>query len=42
MKYDQAVELIIDSLREGLNETDDEVRKLAISQADEDTRLFGG
>lgn len=42
MEYDKAVKLIIESLREGLNETDDEDRKLAISQADEDTRLFGG
>ena len=41
MKYDQALELIKEVLREGLNETDDEFRKLAISQADEDTRLFG-
>jgi len=42
MTYDQALELVLFALKEGLNGTSDENRRLALSEADEDTRLFGG
>ena len=42
MTYDQALELVLFALKEGLNGTCDENRRLALSEADEDTRLFGG
>ena len=42
MNYDQAVKLILDSLKEGIDDTMEETRKLNISNASSKTRLFGG
>ena len=42
MNYEQAVKLILDALKEGIDETAEESRKLKISEASSETRLFGG
>ena len=42
MNYEQAVKLILDSLKEGIDDTTEESRKLNISNASSETRLFGG
>lgn len=42
MNYEQAVKLILDSLKEGIDDTTKESRKLNISNASSETRLFGG
>ena len=42
MNYDQAIKLIIDALKEGIDDTTEESRKLKISEAGSVTRLFGG
>lgn len=41
MKYEEAEMLIIEALKEGLDPTSDEQQKIAINNADENTRLFG-
>jgi len=41
MNYEQAVKLILDSLKEGIDDTTEESRKLNISNANSETRLFG-
>lgn len=42
MNYEQAVKLILDALKEGIDDTAEESRKLKISEASSETRLFGG
>ena len=42
MNYEQAVKLILDSLKEGIDDTTEESRKLNIANASSETRLFGG
>ena len=42
MKYKEAVILVLEALKEGLESSLDEARKAAINKADENTRLFGG
>ena len=42
MNYEQAVKLILDSLKEGIDDTMEESRKLNISDASSETRLFSG
>jgi acyl carrier protein len=42
MNCEQAVKLVLDSLKEGVDDTAEESRKLAISGASSETRLFGG
>ena len=42
MLYEKAVMLVIEALKDSLDDTSDDDRKLMINKADEDTRLFGG
>lgn len=42
MNYEQAVKLILDSLKEGIDDTTEESKKLNIADASSETRLFGG
>ena len=42
MNYEQAVKLILDSLKEGIDDTTEESKKLNIADASSKTRLFGG
>ena len=41
MNYEQAVKLILGALNEGVDDTAEESRKLKISEASSETRLFG-
>ena len=42
MLYEKAVMLVIEALKDSLDDTTNDDRKLMINNADEDTRLFGG
>jgi len=42
MNFEQAVKVVLDSLKEGIDDTTEDSRKLAISNASSETRLFGG
>ena len=42
MLYEKAVMLVIEALKDSVDDTSDDDRKLMIDNADDDTRLFGG
>ena len=42
MNSDKAMELIIDSLKESVDDATEDSKRIAIDQASSDTRLFGG
>jgi acyl carrier protein len=42
VNYDQAVKLVIDALKEGIDESMEDSKKYILEQASEETRLFGG
>jgi acyl carrier protein len=42
LNYEQAFNLVIEALKESIDDTTDEASKLAILEASDDTKLFGG